>query len=291
MLGDSIGKSKNKLPIVLKRKAGRTVQFSAPTFYEPPEQSFSSDEDDDGSNAGSHAEEAAEQQTTEEGKDVDDNAVVEPLKAGGSREQQAGQTISMVDSSADERIDGIEQNGYGARETNSEDAQVSEEGTSPRSRKGTVRNTDSFFKDDTVETRKINLTPSLLREDSSSSTSKSFENREVSRPCLGTSRVANSWSSSRLGKAWNLLTNPSPTARKAKMTRRGKRRKACSVDSSSERTRRAEFRRRRWRTRRSQESCPGHRFRARNQVNHYVRSNRGHRNHNVRPASYRSNRL
>ena len=35
-----------------------------------------------------------------------------------------------------------------------------------RSRNGVVRNTDSFFKDDTVETKKISLTPNLLRDDS-----------------------------------------------------------------------------------------------------------------------------
>ena len=48
-----------------------------------------------------------------------------------------------------------------------------------RSRKGTVRNTDSFFKDDNMETRKINLTPSLLRDDSSGSTVKSTDGKEV----------------------------------------------------------------------------------------------------------------
>lgn len=45
------------------------------------------------------------------------------------------------------------------------------------SRNGTLRNTDSFFKDDSVETRKISLTPNLLKDDSPSST-KSFETRE-----------------------------------------------------------------------------------------------------------------
>ena len=179
MLGDNAGKSKNPVKAALKRRAGRTVQFSAPTFYEPPDQNFSSDEDEDGSDTGSHIEETAEQQTIEDGKDLDDAAVVEPLKAGATRQQQAGQTISLVDPSAEDKPSGGESNGYAEREMNSEDTQLSEEGTSPRSRKGTVRNTDSFFKDDTVETRKINLTPSLLRDDSSSSTSKSVENREV----------------------------------------------------------------------------------------------------------------
>ena len=33
-----------------------------------------------------------------------------------------------------------------------------------------MRNTDSFFKDDSIEPKKINLTPSLLRDDSAAST-------------------------------------------------------------------------------------------------------------------------
>lgn len=40
---------------------------------------------------------------------------------------------------------------------------------------GTLRNTDSFFKDENAETRKITLTPNLLRDDSSSSASRSLE--------------------------------------------------------------------------------------------------------------------
>lgn len=40
------------------------------------------------------------------------------------------------------------------------------EGIVSRSRNGILRNTDSFFKDDTVETKKISLTPNLLRDDS-----------------------------------------------------------------------------------------------------------------------------
>src|ERR1700753_1478023 len=45
-----------------------------------------------------------------------------------------------------------------------------------KSRNGTVRNTDSFFKDETVETRKITLTPNLLRDDNSSSSLRVVEN-------------------------------------------------------------------------------------------------------------------
>lgn len=57
---------------------------------------------------------------------------------------------------------------------------IVDDGTVGKSRKGTVRNTDSFFKDDGVETRKINLTPSLLRDDSGGNGARSNEARDVS---------------------------------------------------------------------------------------------------------------
>ena len=184
MLGDNSGKSKNPVKIALKRR-GCQVKFTAPTFYEPPDDNFSSDEDEEGSEGGSHGEEAAERQNGEEEENgVERSAMVEPLRAGGTRPSQDGPTITMVNASGDESINGTEENDSTLREANNEDAQLAEEGTSPRSRKGTVRNTDSFFKDDTVETRKISLTPNLLRDDSSSSTGRSSENKEVSRVLL-----------------------------------------------------------------------------------------------------------
>ena len=52
------------------------------------------------------------------------------------------------------------------------------EGIVSRSRNGILRNTDSFFKDDTVETKKISLTPNLLRDDSGN-TGPATEMKEV----------------------------------------------------------------------------------------------------------------
>ena len=60
---------------------------------------------------------------------------------------------------------------------------ISDDASSSKSRKGTVRNTDSFFKDDTVETRKMSLTPSLLRDDSNTSSSIAVMN-EPKEVCL-----------------------------------------------------------------------------------------------------------
>jgi hypothetical protein len=54
-----------------------------------------------------------------------------------------------------------------------------------RSRKGVVRNTDSFFKDDSVETKKISLTPRLLRGDSEGSANPTDQDARQ-RPSLET---------------------------------------------------------------------------------------------------------
>lgn len=56
---------------------------------------------------------------------------------------------------------------------------VTDDGVAAKSRNGIVRNTDSFFKDESVETRKITITPNLLRDDSSNSTIRSNESKEV----------------------------------------------------------------------------------------------------------------
>ena len=53
-----------------------------------------------------------------------------------------------------------------------------------KSRKGTPRNTDSFLKDDSIETRKITLTPGILREDGSTKSASSESARNTSMESL-----------------------------------------------------------------------------------------------------------
>jgi hypothetical protein len=45
-----------------------------------------------------------------------------------------------------------------------------------RSRNGTVRNTDSFFKDDSAEPKKISLTPNLLRDEANNNNANNNSN-------------------------------------------------------------------------------------------------------------------
>ena len=127
-----------------------------------------------------------------------------------------------------------------------------------KSRKGTVRNTDSFFKDDSVETRKITLTPNLLRDDSSNSTTKSNESKEVNgtfvfSPALNDAN--RSICSSRQELALTHWKRPSPLQSGRKKTER-KRRKSpgCSVDFLKGKTRKVNLR---MRMRTIQRRCRG----------------------------------
>lgn len=154
MLGDNSEKSKNPLKKAMRRRNAKTVQFTAPTYYEPSDYEWSDEEDeDDDSQLGS----------TEIGAQTDDGesqqeqrvepatvVVDEQQLTNGVDKPEAGQ-LSPVTPSSPIKM--------------SSDAQQSEDSIQ-RSRKGVVRNTDSFFKDDTVETKKISLTPRLLRGDS-----------------------------------------------------------------------------------------------------------------------------
>jgi hypothetical protein len=195
MLGDNQEKAKNPLKKAMRRRNGKTVQFAPPTYVEPPDIDYSTEEEDDSDGEyNTRAEESADGRDGDQDVDRDETAAVEPLN---SRSQ--GVDIDAIDETqgtGDAQVNDLQR-------TTSESERVSEEAfersgksfgskatalsynsiddaTAPgRSRKGTVRNTDSFFRDENTETRKINLTPSLLRDDSSGSNTKSLDAKEV----------------------------------------------------------------------------------------------------------------
>ncbi|KKA30556.1 hypothetical protein TD95_003768 [Thielaviopsis punctulata] len=187
MLGDQPEPTRSKAGFtsnILRRR--KTVAFAAPTFVDyEKEYSDTEDEEDEAealfaqqrADAKKQREEkeAEQQQQQEEAaassgakEDMDDeSAKVKPLstkplatKPLSSRPQMGARKESTLDEIAE---------GSGAEEEEAEEAaalSLGEKGDSvSRSRNGTVRNTDSFFKDDTVETKKITLTPNLLRDD------------------------------------------------------------------------------------------------------------------------------
>lgn len=170
MLGDNPEKSKNPLKKAMKRRNQKTVQFAPPTYYEPSEYDGSDDDEDEGDTS-----ELVENETAAHAQDTpkDEQAeVVDDTKAGslaintdaheprqltnGIKRVISEESMNSMKQTSPEKMmapDNILTNG-------------DSDASSNVSRKGNVRNTDSFFKDDSVETKKISLTPRLLRGDS-----------------------------------------------------------------------------------------------------------------------------
>lgn len=163
MLGDQAEKSKNPLKKVIRRRNAKTVAFAAPTYVEASDIDYSTDEEEgDGDFYAQNGQHDQHDDEKEAGTANESTDVVAPLKI-----QNEGR-------------DGKHDLDEAGAKASSESARTSDEifenkPESKQSRNGTLRNTDSFFKDDTVETKKITLTPNLLRDDSSTSTRTSVE--------------------------------------------------------------------------------------------------------------------
>ena len=170
MLGDTAEKSKNPLKKAMRRRNAKTVQFGMPTYVEASDYDYSSDEGDGELFGGPEPKQMQEQQEEQEQQaaaqaepENEDGLKVQPLQVNGASSDRKGQP-------------------EGERRPSSEDTKKEEERQrasdeamdrpmDPKvSRNGTLRNTDSFFKDENTETRKITLTPNLLRDDSNPST-------------------------------------------------------------------------------------------------------------------------
>lgn len=186
MLGDNPEKSKNPLKKAMRRRNAKTVNFAPPTYYEPEERVWSDNEEvDDDDDDMAHAEDIAEgdqQASSQQSQQVQQaqqdqqgqqgqhvrqvNEISEPQRA-----ESASATIHRINDR-----DESEEDEPGSPVKNDLLApaplQTSSQDNVQRSRNGVVRNTDSFFKDDTVETKKISLTPRLLRGDSAINTTE-----------------------------------------------------------------------------------------------------------------------
>ena len=195
MLGDNPEKSKNPLKKAMRRRNAKAVQFTDPTYFSADEADYSTEEDEEGDEYALTEEEGAQAQGQDHEPDRDENgSVVEPLKPR-ERDQEV---ITEPQAQATQNASSFEQNGAIEKARTSDELFDStgnvvslaiaetfglsnqDDVIAAKSRKGTVRNTDSFFKDDNVETRKINLTPSLLRDDLNGSINRLTEAKEVS---------------------------------------------------------------------------------------------------------------
>ncbi|KAM0322207.1 hypothetical protein ACHAQA_009698 [Verticillium albo-atrum] len=179
MLGDQAGKeSKSTFRTALRGKKKKTVVFAEPTYVDYSDfADFSSEEEDVEELFGPQQNGARQEQktaTTETAQkavaddQIDETAKVEPLKPRAQKE------VTPAEPAIKEVVEEDE-----TRRSSEQFFEAKPEGPS-RSRNGTVRNTDSFFKDETVETKKITLTPNLLRDDTaprSSADSKELKQR------------------------------------------------------------------------------------------------------------------
>ncbi|KAI0014151.1 hypothetical protein F4779DRAFT_624870 [Xylariaceae sp. FL0662B] len=177
MLGDQAEKTKNPIKTAIRRRK-KNVTFTAPTYVDYSDIDYSTaEEDGDGEpeaqQQGAQEQAQQQQQITADIIEDDESAKVEPLKPRTQQKQV------KIETGKSEEADKV------VSPTQSETRRSSDEmfdGKSERTtRNGTVRNTDSFFKDETIETKKITLTPGLLRDDNEprgSSDSKEFQLRQ-----------------------------------------------------------------------------------------------------------------
>jgi hypothetical protein len=165
MLGDNPEKSKNPLKKAMRRRNAKTVQFAAPQYFEPSDFDYS-DEEDEGQEKQAEQVDSGLQGPSEDvqhgnGTEV---AAVAPLKINT---QQAGPVTNGIHRIRSDESMNSDKASSPEKQVSSEANTTNEvqEDMNIRPRNRAVRNTDSFYKDDSVETKKISLTPRLLRGD------------------------------------------------------------------------------------------------------------------------------
>jgi hypothetical protein len=152
----------------MKRRKTKTVQFAAPTYVDDSDIDYSTEEED--AEGELFAQHQQSQQSAGGPEMEDETAKVKPLKSRSQSKQGQEAGGDTDSSSANITISRV----------SDEISELRADGPK-KSSDGTVR--DSFFKDDTVETKKITLTPNLLRDDNAPRAST--ESREVKqRPSL-----------------------------------------------------------------------------------------------------------
>lgn len=177
MLGDQAQKQKNTFKSSMRRRR-KTVTFAEPTIVNYSDFDYSTEEEDIEELFGpqSAASQQNDKQKSDEQKDdrrvmagdesAEESARVEPLRTRTNKED------TTTDSPKDEPAAQDDSRGSDESSDGKTDAPS-------RSRNGTVRNTDSFFKDESVETKKITLTPNLLRDDNTPRGSSESLNRDL----------------------------------------------------------------------------------------------------------------
>lgn len=184
MLGDQAEKPKNPIKSAMRRRKAKGVTFAEPTYVDYSEIEYST-EDEDG-DMDDHAQQEQQQQQQDQQQHISQDqqqAGAKQLAKAEAGRLEASNSKPSAETKTGEDVDGDEVNGKAINRSSEEifEASKSETPGPTRTKDGTVR--DSFFKDDTVETKKITLTPNLLRDDGAPRTSS--ESRELKqRPSL-----------------------------------------------------------------------------------------------------------
>ncbi|KAJ4392001.1 protein phosphatase regulator [Gnomoniopsis smithogilvyi] len=170
MLGDQADKAKNSIKTAMRRRKTKNVSFAAPTYVDYSDYDYdTSDDEDEANNPFAQQQSTAQQQQQQQSQQAsagatqtngdiaseDEAAKVAPLKPRGQQK-----TVQVVDPA---RSDAKDETSNKASRTSEEIFETNGVEGPKKKADGTVR--DSFFKDDTVETKKITLTPNLLRDD------------------------------------------------------------------------------------------------------------------------------
>ena len=181
MLGDNPEKSKNPLKKAMRRRNAKTVQFAAPQYFEPSDFDYS-DEEDEGQERqleqGDSSLQGQEQEQDAKQGNGTETAAVAPLKIDT---QQSGPVTNGIHRTQSNESMNSEKAASPEKPLSSEAPTTNEaqDDLNLRPRNRIARNTDSFYKDDSVETKKISLTPRLLRGDSDANApSEQSEGRE-----------------------------------------------------------------------------------------------------------------
>lgn len=188
MLGDQAEKAKNPIKTAMRRRKAKNVSFAAPTFVDYSDYDYDTEDEED-AEAEILAQQQQQQQQSQQqastakqtngddGNKEPESAKVAPLKA---RPQQ--KSVQVVDpAKADAGEDTTTTASKPTGRTSEEIFETNGVEGPKKKPDGTVR--DSFFKDDTVETKKITLTPNLLRDDGTvRESSDSIDRGIIKRP-------------------------------------------------------------------------------------------------------------
>lgn len=188
MLGDQSDKTKNPIKTAMRRRK-KNVSFAAPTYVDYSDFDYDTEEEEE-AEAEFYAQQQQQQQQAQQQSQqqtaatkqttADDAAASEEAAKVAPLRPRAQKSVQIVDPA---NPDSKEESPTSGKNRTSEEIFETNGVEGPkRKADGTVR--DSFFKDDTVETKKITLTPNLLRDDGTVRASTDSDKGVNKRPSL-----------------------------------------------------------------------------------------------------------